>query len=102
MQSNTGSPFETFLSSQVDGVAEVDESEGNSPNDLLSLYVDPRSSSGSRDVTSRHSPGLLDPLDIYLKEREELDLPTRCTVFSAYLGTPSQRNSIVPHVASPY
>ena len=56
MQSNTGSLFETFLSSQVDGVAEVDESEGNSPNDLLSLYIDPKSSSGSRDVTSRYSP----------------------------------------------
>ena len=90
MQSNTGSLFETFLSSQVDGVAEVDELKGNSPNDLLSLYVDPRSSSGSRDVTSRHSPGLLDPLDMYLKDREELDLPTRRTVFSVHLGTPSQ------------
>lgn len=101
MQSNTGSPFETFLSSQVDGVAEVDESEGNSPNDLLSLYADPRSSSESWDATSRYSPSLLDPLDMHLEEREELDLPTRRTVFSIHLGKPSQRNSIVPHVAFP-
>ena len=102
MQSNTGSPFETFLSSQVDGVAEVDESQDNPPNNLLSLYADPKGSSDSWDATSRHPPSPLDPLDMYLKEREELDLPTRCTVFSVYLGTPSQRNSIVPHVASPY
>jgi ATP-binding cassette subfamily B (MDR/TAP) protein 1 len=102
MQSNTGSPFETFLSSQVDGVAEVDESQDNLPNDLLSLYADPKSSSDSWDATSRHPPSLLDPLDMYLEEREELDLPTRRTVFSVHLGTPSQRNSIAPHVASPY
>ena len=102
MQNNTGSPIETFLSSQVNGVAEVNESEGNPPNDLLSLYADPRSSSNSWDATSRHSPSLLDPLDMYLEEREELDLLTRRTIFSVHLGTPPQRNSIVPHVASPY
>ncbi|OCL04888.1 P-loop containing nucleoside triphosphate hydrolase protein [Glonium stellatum] len=101
IEANIGSPFDAFLSSQVDGVSEVDEPEDDSSNHLLSLYADSTNSVNSQDATSQYSSNPIDPLDAYLEQRES-DLPYRRTVFSIPPGTPSQRNSIVPHVASPY